>query len=308
MTISYTRLQVVSALQRFCVATIFTCMSFQSLADDMRPYISGGYRAVVIEGKIEPGDFATFSRILRENNGQVSTVFCFSPGGDFYEAMKIGRAMRALELNSVAPTQSASGRPVCDAPAKPNDPKNCTCASAGFFLHIGGEGKFGTYLAAHRPYFEKGRFGNLSEINAKAAFDALQSSARDYMTEMGVPPHVQEEVLGTPSDRNLFLDERTIKTYFSGDLPYHREWLANRCGALSSSEKQRSNVYSARLRVGGKLSAFSTDERSDFDALQEKEHAERKCVIAVTDQSRLAAYERYFHEKPNAALVRTNKK
>src|SRR3974390_3134247 len=308
MTISYTRLQVVSALQRFCVATIFTCMSFQSFADDMRPYISGGYRAVVIEGKIEPGDFATFSRILRENNGQVSTVFCFSPGGDFYEAMKIGQAMRALELNSVAPTQSASGRPVCDAPAKPNDPKNCTCASAGFFLHIGGEGKFGTYLAAHRPYFEKGRFGNLSEINAKAAFDALQSSARDYMTEMGVPPHVQEEVLGTPSDRNLFLDERTIKTYFSGDLPYHREWLANRCGALSSSEKQRSNVYSARLRVGGKLSAFSTDERSDFDALQEKEHAERKCVIAVTDQSRLAAYERYFHEKPNAALVRTNKK
>jgi hypothetical protein len=119
------------------------------------------------------------------------------------------------------------------------------------------------------------------------------------MTEMGVPPHVQEEVLGTPSDRSLLLDERTIETYFSGDLQYHREWIANRCGALSSFEKQRSN---------GKPSAFSTDERSDFAALQEKEHAERKCVIAVTDQSRLAAYERYFHEKPNAALVRAHKK
>jgi hypothetical protein len=40
------------------------------------------------------------------------------------------------------------------------------------------------------------------------------------MAEMGVPKHVQEDVLGTPSERTLLLDEQTIETFFSGGLPY----------------------------------------------------------------------------------------
>ena len=36
-------------------------------------------------------------------------------------------------------------------------------------------------------YFEKGYFGNLTEAEAKKAFDTLQDSAREYMLEMGVP-------------------------------------------------------------------------------------------------------------------------
>lgn len=289
----------------FGVAFIFANVSFQASAADIRPYISGAYRAIVIEGKIEPGDFDTFNRIVRENNGRVSGVFCFSPGGDFYEAMKIGRAMRAFELHSQAPMKNAAGRPVCEDGSgildiKPNDAKNCTCASAGFFLHIGATSKGGTYLAVHRPYFEKGRFGNLPEADAKKAFDTLQASARDYMREMGVPQHIQEEVLGTPSDKILVLDDATVKTYFWGDLPYRHDWLENKCARLSNSERQRSNVYSARLR--GARSAASSDlskaERADLDALQKKEEAERNCRIAINQQGRIEAYGKYFHERP----------
>jgi hypothetical protein len=110
-------------------------------AADIRPFISdsGSYRAIVIEGNIEPGDFETFVRIAKENQGKVSGVYIFSPGGDFYEAMKIGRAMRALELSSQVPMRGPAGRPVCENDGfgpKPKSPNNCTCASAGFFITL----------------------------------------------------------------------------------------------------------------------------------------------------------------------------
>ena len=44
-----------------------------------------------------PGDFETFIKIIRENQGQIGGVTLFSPGGNFYEAMKIGRALRTFQ-------------------------------------------------------------------------------------------------------------------------------------------------------------------------------------------------------------------
>ncbi|WP_305295594.1 hypothetical protein [Polaromonas sp.] len=274
-------------------------------AADIRPFISGSgsYRAIVIEGNIEPGDFETFVRIANENQGKVSGVYIFSPGGDFYEAMKIGRAMRALELSSQVPMRGPTGRPVCEENGfgpKPKDPNNCTCASAGFFIHIGAIHRGGTYLAVHRPYFSKGKFGDLSQAEAQKIFAALQDSARAYMLEMGVPKHIQEDVLGTPSERALVLDEKTIKTYFWGALPYRHEWKKNRCSKLSELEAQRAENYSRRLLRARSASDsdLSKSEWDDLTALQKKQKEELDCAVTVERQSRAAAYERYFSVKP----------
>ncbi len=211
MAIMKFRKLIASAFQ----LTVLMSLSIEASAADIRPLVhgSGSYRELVIEGTIESGDFEKFVKIIRDNQGQISTVYIFSPGGDFYEAMKIGRAMRSLELSSMVPMRDSSGRPSCGDGGfgpKPNDPKNCTCASAGFFIHIGGVHRGGTFLAVHRPYFEKGKFGKLLEEDAKKAFATLQDSARDYMLEMGIPKHIQEDVLGTPSERALILDEKTV--------------------------------------------------------------------------------------------------
>lgn len=274
-------------------------------AADIRPFISGSgsYRAIVIEGNIEPGDFESFVRIAKENQGKVSGVYIFSPGGDFYEAMKIGRAMRALELSSQVPMRGPAGRPVCEDDGfgpKPKDPNNCTCASAGFFIHIGAIHRGGTYLAVHRPYFAKGKFGDLSQADAQKAFDALQESARTYMQEMGVAKHIQEDVLGTPSERALVLDDKTVKTYFWLELPYRHEWKKNRCSKLSESETQRTEDYSRRLlRVRSAAEAdLSKAEWNDLAALQKKQDEERSCDIEIEKQSRIEAYTRYFGVKP----------
>jgi hypothetical protein len=273
-------------------------------AAEIRPFISdsGLYRAIVIEGNIEPGDFETFIQIAKENKGKISSVHIFSAGGDFYEAMKIGRAMRALELSSHVPMRSQSGLPVCDDMfgVKPIDPNNCTCASAGFFVHIGAIHRGGTYLAVHRPYYKKGKFGDLSQADAQKAFDTLQESARAYMQEMGVPKHIQEDVLGTPSERALVLDDKVVKTYFWLELPYRHEWKINRCSTLSESEKERAAAYSRRLLQARSAAVvdFSKAEWNDFAVLQKKQDEERHCESEIEKRSRIDAYIRYFGVMP----------
>jgi hypothetical protein len=284
---------------------MFAAFSVEANAADIRPFISssGSYREIVIEGNIEPGDFETFVRIVRENQGEVSSIRIFSPGGDFYEAMKIGRAMRAFELGSIVPMRDSLGRPSCTddfSGQKPNDPKNCTCAGAGFFIHIGGVNHAGSFLSVHRPYIENGKFGKLSQADAKKTFELLQDSARDYMQEMGVPKHIQEEVLGTSSDNALILDEKTVKTYFWMGLPYRDEWINSKCFRLSESEKERNKNYSSRLSKVkyASDSDLSKTEWADFDAIMKKRMEAMNCGVAIDKQMRVAAYEKYFGEKP----------
>ena len=72
---TYQRLAVTAVLVAAC--------SLEASAADIRPYISvsSSYRAIAVEGNIERGDFDTFVRTARENQGQISGVYCFSPRG-----------------------------------------------------------------------------------------------------------------------------------------------------------------------------------------------------------------------------------
>ncbi len=293
---------------RFAVLMLLCHLALTSFvaAADVRLFVSDAdaFRAVVIEGQIEPGDFNAFLRIVRENQGKVSKVVIFSPGGDVAEALRIGRAMRSLELASQVPMRSALGQPLCDegpGGLSPKSPQNCTCASAGFFVHIGGVARSGTYLAVHRPYYAKGKFGELPREKAKKAFDALQDEARIYMREMGVPEHVREDILGTPSERALLLDDRTVRTYFSGPLPYLHEWQRNRCARLSAAELQRLGDVSAHLLKASSVDEITLNGRqwADYALLRKKQDEERACAAVAEHQGRLVAFERYFGVKPS---------
>ena len=251
-------------------AALFAIPTTEAFAADIRVVTDGTRpsRAIVIEGPIAPGDFEEFVRLVKERHGTIAEVHLFSPGGDFNEAMKIGRAIRALELSSRVPERTFSGGSSCSGAGgiAPKDQSHCTCTSACFFIHVAGTDRRGDYLAVHRPSFPTGAFGRMSQKDAMKAFDALQRTAAEYMDDMGVPKHVQEEVLGTPSDRTLLLDDKTIGTYFSGDLPYRDEWTRNRCSSLTTREPD--------------------------------------CILTVQNESRLAAYEKYFGVTPSAPAGR----
>ena len=267
---------------------------------EFRQVISGTDRQLVIEGYIEEGDFQKFLDVIKENQGQISTVWSFSPGGDFQEAIKIGRAMRALELASMVPTRNKFGNPQCDSEvARPLDSAYCIAASAAFMIHIGGVSRGGSYIIVHRPYFERKNFGQLSEAQAQVKFAALQAEARSYMSEMGVPAQIQEQVLATPSDGRFVLDEATIKTYFWGDLPARHEWLVAKCSGMSHSDRKKLDLLRNRLsRKNG--NDFTSRDEADLKRLDQLDLQEESCRIPLTESSRIAAFEKYFQVKADA--------
>ena len=266
---------------------------------EFRQVTSGTDRQLVIEGDIEPGDVQKFLDAIKENQGQISTVWIFSPGGDFQEAMKIGRAMRALELASVVPTRNNFGKPQCDSKvARPSDPAYCIAASAGFMIHIGGVWRGGSYVIVHRPYFERTNYRQLSEAQAQVEFAALQAEAGSYMSEMGVPAQIQEQVLATPSDGRFVLDEATVKTYFWGDLPARHEWLVAKCSRMSHGDRTKLDLLRNRLsRKFG--NDFKSQEEADLKRLDQLDLQEESCRIPLTESSRIAAFEKYFQVKAN---------
>jgi hypothetical protein len=77
---------------------------------------------------------------------------------------------------------------------------------------------------------------------------------------MGVPKHIQDEILGTPSEKAIKLDDNTVKFYFHGDIPYRHEWLQAKCGEVKDDEKIRD------------------------------------CYVSVNEERRRAAYEKFFDE------------
>jgi hypothetical protein len=290
-------------------SSFFLLASAQIHAADIRPHVKSTYTTIIIEGEIKEGDLEKLIRLVKDGQGKVIGVNLFSAGGNFYEAMKIGRALRALELGSQIPIRDSSDQPSCvdnfGMPV-PNDPLNCTALSAAFFIHIGGNHMGGNYVGVHRPYFSQSEFGELSESDAKKAFDLLQTKAKEYMNEMDVPKHVQEDVLGTPSDKILVLDDKVIKTYFWGDFPYRHEWLNNKCSKLSATERMRSESYSERLRKAREarytneqqIKVLTPTEWDDLGVLQDKRSEQGKCIIKIKKQLRKDAYIKYFGEEP----------
>jgi hypothetical protein len=287
-----------------CAALITTTVPDAVAADIRVTDSAGSSRGITIEGLLATGDFDEFIRLVKDNQGAIAEVYLFSAGGDFTEAMKIGRAMRALELSSRVPARSSSGVPLCDGSlgVRPRDQQHCMCASACFFVHVAGTDRRGEYLAVHRPYFLTDAFGRMSQKEAMKAFDALQRMASEYMDDMGVPQHVQEDVLGTPSDRTLLLDDRTVRTYFSGDLPYRDEWTRNRCSRLTTGERARLANSERPLTAGSAAEARPAQAEQGLRELQTMRGEELACVATVQRETRLAAYEKYFGVRPSLRL------
>ena len=134
----------------FSLAIVFCTGSH---AAEMRLLVrTGDYRSLVIEGEIESGDYEHFLKAVKDNQGKLADVYLLSPGGDFVEAMKIGRALRALEMRSGVPGRNSAGQPDCSDSISasmgyvPRNPANCTAASAAFFIHVGAVERACLYL------------------------------------------------------------------------------------------------------------------------------------------------------------------
>ena len=270
--------------------------SFATAAEaaDIYPYMGSIYSGVVIEGEIQKGDYDEFIDLLQSGQGRFDGVILMSAGGDFDEAIKIGRALRALELSSLVPSYNERGKPSCIF-LKPKNESNCTCLSACFFIHVGAVSRSGLYLGVHRPYYDPAGFRTLSRAEAQDAFTRLQETASQYFSEMEVPKQVQEVLFNTPSDEIHLLDKATVKTHFLGLIPYLDEWYRSRCTLLSNEQE----VIFEDLSNKARLNALSKEENAIWESLYELSRQERECAIKEGSLAKIKAFQDFFNESPD---------
>jgi hypothetical protein len=101
-----------------------------------------GPRSVIVEGKIEAGDYDKLRSIYGERGqsefslglSEVNVLSLASPGGDLAEAMKIGRLVRALKLITNVPSRIGlhSKLGMANEHKLKNPQANYMCASACF--------------------------------------------------------------------------------------------------------------------------------------------------------------------------------
>ena len=238
-------------------------------------------QTVVLEGKIEPGDYDKLrdflvvkrdyyglfsdppwcSKIYEDGSGCPEGIYLASPGGDVVEAMKIGRLVRALGWAAMVPTRtdnSAAGSSLHENEIKRYDlgnPRdNFMCASACFFVFVGGIykdtalGALPPILGIHRPYVASEQLKELTGGQAIAAADLTRATVENYLKEMDVPTKYIDQMFSVPKDQILWLSEDDFDNDFRGFIPSLRDWVDAKCKltdvekiALEAIRKKTSN-------------------------------------------------------------------
>ena len=105
---------------------------------------------VFIIGAIEAGDTDRLKDILRQYGPAIRTVTLRSEGGSVAEGIKIGRLLRSLYIGTSAPFADVKTAACRKESAVLGVTVSCTCASACFFIFVGGVNRWGTDILIHR--------------------------------------------------------------------------------------------------------------------------------------------------------------
>ena len=215
-----------------------------------------------IVGEIEAGDTSRLQSLLQTADPRIE-INIWSPGGDLYEAMKLGRLVRDRFLIVNAPTVTR-----CETRADPqlggsssewahdlwwgsDQPMStrCACYSACFVIWAAGVIRDGgenatamftdkgdmTFVGVHRPKLDDAYFAGLGGKEAEEKYSKLIAAYNRYLVEMDIPPSFVEEMVTVPSNEIRMLTPKELSS-LSGKIPAVDEWIRSKCGALSGQE------------------------------------------------------------------------
>ncbi len=197
--------------------------------------------ALILEGKIGPGDYDKFRAFVgnKSNFEKINAgVFLASPGGSLTQALKIGRLIRALELNTDAPSGPAIGSPKFgESPINPTNLKdpgsNYACASACFFIYVAGVYRNVNWvgrLGIHRPIQLE---GNASKLDVDQTLNLnwqVRGLVKKYLEEMDVPDKYVDIMYSIPPNKLRMITQSEFDSDLRGFVPEMRERLHSKCG------------------------------------------------------------------------------
>jgi uncharacterized protein len=233
---------------------------------------------VKVEGDITPGDALKLLAIYEQYGpNAVSPVYLRSKGGDVEEAVRMGRLIRALRLETRAPDhfdsqldEATFERSVVPATNK----DNFVCASACFLVFVGGVDRSGDFLVLHRPYLSRQAARNLSDLSRESEQKQVMAEVRDYLLEMEVDQFFIDKMMWTSSqDAYVTTLADVLNHHLNGIVPSIEEIILPSCDALTQHERDlfdKSTNAKLREQLGAKLLAASTCKGMQLDLLRDK--------------------------------------
>jgi hypothetical protein len=258
---------------------------------------------VVLEGPIVSGDYDTL-RSFVETNWGVRSVYLASPGGSVTEAIKIGRLVRELKLETITPVQVSGDlrKRIAERHKLTNPKDNYVCASACFFVFAAGVQRDhdllgDPILGIHRPYLSDGDLRSLSGSQAMSSASQLRVVVENYLKEMGVPAKYAELMFSVPKDEVRWISGTEFEADLEGIVPELKDWVDARCDKRTDVEK------AAWAALKNKTPAQMTGaERSISDMLVEKMSEMNKCSSRAISGLSHEAFSKMFWEPKKDAL------
>lgn len=275
------------------IAAIAACVLGSATLDaaEIRADPSRKGRGAVLEGKIEAGDFGKVRSFILDGDS-ADILYLASPGGNLAEAMKIGRFVRALKLQTAIPGKF-SRELEAKAAARHNltEPRaNYVCSSACFFIFVAGIYRNDDFfssgiLGIHRPYLSESDLKALSGDQAIAAANRTRATVENYLKEMGVPAKYADQMFSVSKDEVRWISKDAYQADFQGFMSELRDWVAARCDKLTDLEKK---VYE---EVKHKYpDQQSTAEKAVMAAYWKKYDVQLDCEREIRGQLAISAW------------------
>ena len=223
--------------------TIVVGVSSASCLEDVKVFRG----VLVLEGKIEAGDFAKVRDFLADkaNFEKISGgAFVASPGGNVFEALKIGTLIRALRLSTDAPSGPATGvrrfGQSVIVPANLVNPRmNYQCASACFFIYVAGVYRSLPWvgrLGIHRPIQLESNAAKLDVDQTINITWQVRALIKKYLEEMNVPDKYVDLMYAVPHNEVRWVTQSEFDSDIAGFVPDAKQWLAAKCQLRNKSD------------------------------------------------------------------------
>jgi len=235
--------------------------------------------SILIRGTITEGDSAKFRNIIVQSGFPVVTVILRSNGGNVQEAMKIGRDIRKLLLETEGPqldyypdrdgslSYGSGDHPLCiengmgEFKGSRYKASECVCASACFFLYVAGARRDRSYVGIRRGYLSEDVSRDLGLDTATQIYKSIDKPISEYLDEMGVPHRYADIMLRTSSQEIYVPKLPEVMADFYGWIPEIEEWLIAKCNTVS--ERQLEEEKNKAFEAGQLLQFFESRDRRE---------------------------------------------
>ena len=206
-------------LHKLIVAFAVWCCVVTANASAAEIYIGLPSKTIYIDGELQAGDALKFNNVVGNLFSELHEKFPgeqfsimvrpYSPGGSVREAMEIGHTIRK---NSMWVATNAKGQTCASA---------CVLILAAGILKIPAEGSLGI----HRPTFQTDLFATLTQEDAINSYQTMSGTVKSYLTEMGCPPFLFEDMMQVESSNIKWLTWSELVSYsLAGETPAYAEY------------------------------------------------------------------------------------